>query len=158
MQCNDPPSYWIRQVRHTNASYPDALKERKNKYCGSYSVWHVSHTISPSYFFSEVYDLFQLLRVSSSVSLFSSWGNRPLNSYWSLSCDHVLHCSDELMWEKNNNNNMLPFDFVHNPVWELHTAATTPPFLFCVVSTTNLVGHFSPVSSTATKTYSILKD
>ena len=25
-------------------------------------------------------------------------GNLPLQSYWSLSCDHGLHCSDELMW------------------------------------------------------------
>ena len=30
--------------------------------------------------------------------LFSSWGNLPLQSYWSLSCDHGLHCSDELTW------------------------------------------------------------
>ena len=36
---------------------------------------------------------------------------------------------------------MLPFDFVQNPVWELHTSAATHPFLFSVVSTTNLVGH-----------------
>ena len=34
--------------------------------------------------------------------LFSSWGdgNFPLQSYWSLSCDHGLHCSHELMWEQ----------------------------------------------------------
>ena len=32
--------------------------------------------------------------------LFSSWGNFPLQSYWSLSCDHGRHCSDELMWEQ----------------------------------------------------------
>ena len=31
--------------------------------------------------------------------LFSSWGNFPLQSYWSLSCDHGLHCSHDLMWE-----------------------------------------------------------
>ena len=37
---------------------------------------------------------------------------------------------------------MLPFDLVHNPVWELHTSAATPPsLLFSVASTTNLVGH-----------------
>ena len=37
---------------------------------------------------------------------------------------------------------MLPFDFVHNPVWERHTLAGTPPsFLFSAVSTTNLIGH-----------------
>ena len=33
--------------------------------------------------------------------LFSSWGNFPLHSsYWSLSCAHGLHCSDDLMWEQ----------------------------------------------------------
>ena len=32
--------------------------------------------------------------------LFSSWGNFPLQSYWSLFCDHGLHCSDEWMWEQ----------------------------------------------------------
>ena len=32
--------------------------------------------------------------------LFSSWGDFPLQSYWSLSCDHGLHCSDELMLEQ----------------------------------------------------------
>ena len=51
---------------------------------------------------SEVYDLFQLFCVLSSTVffLFSSWGNLPLQSYWSLSCDHGLHCSHELMWEQ----------------------------------------------------------
>ena len=37
-------------------------------------------------------------------NLFSSWGNFPLQSYWSywsLSCDHGLHCSVELMWEQD---------------------------------------------------------
>ena len=29
--------------------------------------------------------------------LFSSFGNFPLQSYWRLSCDHGLHCSDELL-------------------------------------------------------------
>ena len=32
--------------------------------------------------------------------LFSSRGNLPLQSYWSLSYDHGLHCNDELMWEQ----------------------------------------------------------
>ena len=50
---------------------------------------------------------------------------------------------------------MLPFDFFHNrvcelhilffvknPVWELHILAATPQSLLCsVVSMTNLVGH-----------------
>ena len=41
-------------------------------------------------FLPEVYDLFQLLCVLSFVSIL------PLQSYWSLSCDHGLHCSHEL--------------------------------------------------------------
>ena len=37
---------------------------------------------------------------------------------------------------------MLPFDFVQNPVWELHISAATPPsLLFSVGSMTNLVGR-----------------
>ena len=32
--------------------------------------------------------------------LFSSWGNFPLQSYWSLSCDHRRRCSDGLMWKQ----------------------------------------------------------
>ena len=30
----------------------------------------------------------------------TGWGNLALQSYWSPSCDHGLHCSDELMWEQ----------------------------------------------------------
>ena len=51
----------------------------------------------------EVYDLFQLLCVLPGISCFysfPSWGNFPLQSYWSLSCDHGLHCSHELMREQ----------------------------------------------------------
>ena len=33
-------------------------------------------------------------------NLFSSWGNLPIESYWSLSCDHGLHCSHDSMWEQ----------------------------------------------------------
>ena len=43
--------------------------------------------------------------------------------------------------DAGKNNNMLPFDLVHNPFWELHTSATTPPLLFSDASTTNFVGH-----------------
>ena len=55
LHCNaltmhDLPSYWIRQVRHRNASNPDALTERKNNCCDSFSVWYVSHTVSPATF------------------------------------------------------------------------------------------------------------
>ena len=31
-QCNDLPLYWIRQVRHTNASNPDGLTEKKKMF------------------------------------------------------------------------------------------------------------------------------
>ena len=34
---------------------------------------------------------------SATSSAFPSWGNLPLQSYWRLSCDHGLHCSDELV-------------------------------------------------------------
>ena len=38
--------------------------------------------------------------------------------------------------------NILPFEVVYNPVWELHTSAAPPPsLLFSVASTTNPVGH-----------------
>ena len=37
--------------------------------------------------------------------LFSSWGNFPLQNYWSLSCDDGLHCSDELIWEQQQRTN-----------------------------------------------------
>ena len=46
---------------------------------------------------------------------------------------------------------MLPFDFVHDTVWELDTSAATPPLLFSVASKTCLAGQTS-LSSTATKT------
>ena len=32
--------------------------------------------------------------------VFFLWGNLPLQSYCSLSCDHGLHCSDEIMREQ----------------------------------------------------------
>ena len=51
-------------------------------------------------FLSDVYDLFQLFVLSSFFVLFSSWGNLPLQRFWSLSHDHGLQCSDELMWEQ----------------------------------------------------------
>ena len=42
-------------------------------------------------------------------SCVSSWGNLPLQSYWrSLSCDHGLHCSDELMWEQQQQQHVTP--------------------------------------------------
>ena len=36
--------------------------------------------------------------------LFSSWGNCPPQSYWSLSCDHGRHCCDEVMWQQQQYN------------------------------------------------------
>ena len=44
--------------------------------------------------------------------------------------------------DPGKSNNMLPFDFVHNLVWELHISAATPPsWQFSVASITNPVGH-----------------
>ena len=40
--------------------------------------------------------------IVSCFYLFSPWGNFPLQSYWSLSCDHGLHCSHELLWEQQH--------------------------------------------------------
>ena len=50
-------------------------------------------------FLSEVYDLVHLLCIIFCFYLLSSSGNFPfpLQSYWSLSCYHGRHCSDELM-------------------------------------------------------------
>jgi len=40
-------------------------------------------------------------QLSSQVSnIFPSWGNLPLQSYWTLSCDHGLYCGDEFIWEQ----------------------------------------------------------
>ena len=36
--------------------------------------------------------------------LFSSWGNFPLQSYWSLSCDHGLHFNDVLKTTMTSQN------------------------------------------------------
>ena len=49
------------------------------------------------WFSSEVYVRFASVSVWIILCffLFSSWGNFPLQSYWSLSCDRGLHCSDE---------------------------------------------------------------
>ena len=50
----------------------------------------------------EVHHLFQLLCIIIGLYLFSSRGNFPLQSYWSLSFDHGLNCSDEVMWKQSN--------------------------------------------------------
>ena len=63
-----------------------------------YVSWYIRTLISPFYYclrytfcFSGcVYFLLFLF-------CFSSWGNLPVQSYWSLSCDHGLHRSDELI-------------------------------------------------------------
>ena len=66
-----------------------------NMYLNTYVRWshHFYFCLRYTICFShcEYYLLFYLL---------PSWGNLPLQSYWSLSCDHGLHCSDELMWEQ----------------------------------------------------------
>ena len=55
-----------------------------------------------------------------------------------------------LIWPMSRNKKAVPvfssfcniFYFVHNPVWELHIWAATPPsLLFSLASMTNLVGH-----------------
>ena len=59
-------------------------------YFDTYVRWsHVSILV-----WGAVYDFFQLwcVRVLSLFFCFSSWGNLPLQSCWSLSCDHGLHC------------------------------------------------------------------
>ena len=66
-------------------------------------IWYVRTMISPFYFLSEVYDLFQYRVYYVLFYLFSSCGNLPLQIYWSLSCDHGLHCSDEEMWKQQQN-------------------------------------------------------
>ena len=58
------------------------------------------------FFLSEVYQVPGKICFSYCVYyplflfVFLMWGNLPLQSYWSLSCGHGLHCSDELMWDK----------------------------------------------------------
>ena len=148
-QCDDLPSYWIRQVRHTNASNPDALTERKNKCCDSFSVRYVSHTCirSPPFIF-----LVWGMRFVSVVVcifcffLFSSWGNLPLQSYWSLSCDHGLHCSDDSMCC------LLILLITQSGSWTLRPPrlllSCFPLFRRHILSDIT----YSPLSSTATKT------
>ena len=61
-------------------------------------------------FLSEAYDLFQLVCVLFCFYLFSSSSKFPLQSYWSLSCDHGLHCShDELMWTTTTIPHVYPY-------------------------------------------------
>ena len=63
---------------------------------------------------------------------FSSWGFLPLKSYWSLSCDHGLHCSDELMWQQQLHNcsgaQLYVFVFKHT---RSNTGRTTPHHSSC---------------------------
>ena len=58
--------------------------------------------ISPLYVCLRYTICFSYRFIIFSFHLFSSWGNFPLQSYlyWSLFCDHGLHCSHELMWEQ----------------------------------------------------------
>ena len=73
-------------------------------YTGIYIIylcvsWYVRTLISPSIV------VWAIRFVSVIVCIifcfyWSSWGNLPLQSYWSLYCDHGLHCSHKLMWEQ----------------------------------------------------------
>ena len=77
--------------------------------CDSFSISYIYVCIlirtyaDLTFLLSEVYDLFQLLCIVFCFICFPpEWGtsNFPLQSYWSLSCDHGLLCSDELMSEQ----------------------------------------------------------
>ena len=69
-------------------------------YLDTYVRTHVrTYADLKPFFFSEVYDLLQFWCVLLSFCffyLFCSWGNLPLHSYWSLSCDRGLHCSHDV--------------------------------------------------------------
>ena len=99
-QCNHLPSYWIRQVRHTNASSLDALIQRKTNVAARFNVWYVSHTISPFFFVWGIRSVSVIVYFIFCVNLLPSWGNIPHQSCWSLSCDRGLRCSDEFIWNK----------------------------------------------------------
>ena len=86
--------------------------------CDSFSIWYVSWYIRAyadlTFLFfvcSEAYDLFKRCTICFSYCVyyllfyvficFSYCGSLPLQSCWSLSCDHGLHCSN-MSWCENN--------------------------------------------------------
>ena len=60
-------------------------------------IWYVRTLISLFFFVWRVRFVWVIACII--FCFFSSWGNLPLQNYWRLSCDHGLHCGDELMWE-----------------------------------------------------------
>ena len=74
--------------------------------CDSFSIWYVCiliRTYADLFFGGRVWGIrcvSVIVCIILCFYLFSSWGYFPLQSYWSLSFDHGLHCSDELMWEQ----------------------------------------------------------
>ena len=71
--------------------------------CDSWSIWYIRILIRWSLLFIFVWGIrfvSVIVCIIFCFYMFSSWGNFPLQSYWSLPCDHALHCSDELMWEQ----------------------------------------------------------
>ena len=80
------------------------------------------------------------------VFLLTEWGHLPLQSYWSLSCNHGLHCtrSDELMWEQYNNNNnnnnnnnthiyIYIYTYIHTHIYIYRTKTCTSTRYVCCV-------------------------
>ena len=67
-----------------------------------HAPWYVRTLISPFYFCFRYTICFSycIPGIIFCFYLFSSWGNFSLQICWSLSCDHGLHCSHELMWEQ----------------------------------------------------------
>ena len=67
------------------------------------SIWYECALISPFRFCIFVWGIrlvSVIVCIAFSMYLSSSWGNIPLQRFWSLSCDRGLHCSDELMWDQ----------------------------------------------------------
>ena len=69
------------------------------------------------------------------IYLFSFWGNFPLQSYWSLSCDHGLHFSDELMWEQQRQHvqqygSTVQQQYNSTAARTIHPPTTYPPNMY----------------------------
>ena len=84
--------------------------------CDSFSVWYTSYMhldthVRWSHLFILVYGIrfvSVIVCIIFCFYLFSSWGNIPLQRYWSLPCEHGLHCSDELTWEQQTATHNIP--------------------------------------------------
>ena len=81
-------------------------------YTPEYASWYVVRTlISPLYFCLRIRFISGVVCSIFCFYLFYSWGNSPIQSYWSLSCDDGLHSSDELI-ENNNNTRFASFGMI----------------------------------------------